>query len=199
MNKTKRKFAKSPKHGNVSHGIDGLVQDCSISVANSLEILQSCTKNIDMILIGGLRHPNYKKNHSYVWFYFVLDEVTVYKIRHSTSYFCDADRHIMDYWLIVCPAPADDNQVEDVYGDEIGPRENNGVLCMSYCRKYCDQYHWKAIVSWWQLCCYCWHRRFSRDNLRCQQGRQSWHHENSTENRELLGCRLVVGACGAEG
>ena len=26
------------------HDIDGLVQDCSISIANILEILQSCTK-----------------------------------------------------------------------------------------------------------------------------------------------------------
>ena len=26
------------------HGIDGLVQDCSNSIANAMELLQSCTK-----------------------------------------------------------------------------------------------------------------------------------------------------------
>ena len=30
--------------GSGLHEIDGLVQDCNISIANALEILQSCTK-----------------------------------------------------------------------------------------------------------------------------------------------------------
>ena len=33
--------------------VDGLVQDCSNSIANALELLQSCTKAIDMVLWTG--------------------------------------------------------------------------------------------------------------------------------------------------
>ena len=33
--------------GHFSHQVDGLVQDCSISIANALEILQSCTKPLE--------------------------------------------------------------------------------------------------------------------------------------------------------
>ena len=31
------------------HEFDGLVQECSNSIANALELLQSCTKAIDLI------------------------------------------------------------------------------------------------------------------------------------------------------
>ena len=31
------------------HHVDGLVQDCSNSIANALELLQSCTKPFDVI------------------------------------------------------------------------------------------------------------------------------------------------------
>ena len=36
--------SSSPQLVNTRHHIDGLVQDCSISIANTLEKLQSCTK-----------------------------------------------------------------------------------------------------------------------------------------------------------
>ena len=32
------------QHSEICHNIDGLVQDCSNSIANALELLQSCTK-----------------------------------------------------------------------------------------------------------------------------------------------------------
>ena len=31
-------------YNKIQHDIDGLVQDCSNSIANALELLQSCTK-----------------------------------------------------------------------------------------------------------------------------------------------------------
>ena len=50
---------------NALHCIDGLVQDCSISIANALEILQSCTKasvwNTKLIL--GLRSANERRRY----------------------------------------------------------------------------------------------------------------------------------------
>ena len=43
----------SPKW--LDNQIDGLVQDCSISTANALAILQSCTKRLNAVLIQSAR------------------------------------------------------------------------------------------------------------------------------------------------
>ena len=40
----RRKSDKVVQQGLIGEHFDGLVQDCSISIANALEILQSCIK-----------------------------------------------------------------------------------------------------------------------------------------------------------
>ena len=76
-------FRSTPRHMNITNITDGLVQNCSISTADALEILQSCTEpsiqstergvgKVDKLgepfdITGLCHHDNYRQCVTYTW------------------------------------------------------------------------------------------------------------------------------------
>ena len=86
--------------------IDGLVQDCSNSIANALELLQSCTKPSISCIIFFLFHQMFQRN-DYWW------KVGIIIMYQETGSWWHGER-FLQYWLIVkgirwFPAQRDSN------------------------------------------------------------------------------------------